>query len=45
MKVWRGMIVPIHPDEDSEEFADGWHTGVFGLIKAHFGLSGELFAQ
>ena len=27
MEMWRGMIVPVHPDEDPEEFADGGHVG------------------
>jgi hypothetical protein len=37
MKMWRGMIVPIHPNEDAEEFADGWHIGVLGLKQPTFG--------
>jgi hypothetical protein len=36
MKVrWR-MIVPIHPNENSEEFADGWHMGVFSFIAVSY---------
>lgn len=42
MKVRWGMIVPIHSNEDSEEFADGGHVGVLGRVTAGFQLSGEL---
>jgi len=45
MKMWRGMIVPIHPNEDAEEFADGGHVGALGLITASIWLSSELSLQ
>jgi hypothetical protein len=41
---WR-MIVPIHPNEDAEEFADGGHVGVLGLIEAIFRLCREFSLQ
>ena len=45
MKMWWGMIIPIHTNEDAEEFADGGHVGVLGLIKAIFRLRSELPLQ
>jgi hypothetical protein len=33
---WR-MIIPIHPNEDAEEFAYGWHIGVLGLKQPTLG--------
>ena len=41
----RGMIIPIHTNEDAEEFADGGHIGVFGVITANIRLSSELSLQ
>jgi hypothetical protein len=32
MKVRWGMIIPIHSNEDSEEFADGGHIGVLSIF-------------
>jgi hypothetical protein len=45
MKMWWRMIVPIHPNEDAEEFADGGHVGTFSLITASIQLSSELSLQ
>ena len=45
MKMRRGMIIPIHTNEDAEEFADGGHIGVFGVITANIRLSSELSLQ
>ena len=45
MKMWWGMIVPVHPNEDAEEFADRWHGGVVSLISASIRLSSELALQ
>jgi hypothetical protein len=37
MKMRWGMIVPIHPNEDAEEFAYGRHVGVLRLKQPTFG--------
>jgi hypothetical protein len=37
MKMWRGMIVPIHPNEDAEEFADGGMSVLWASLPRAFG--------
>jgi hypothetical protein len=38
MKMRWWVIIPIHPNEDAEEFADRGHIGVLGLITANIPL-------